>query len=481
MLAAMRILMAASEMAPFTGPGRLGEAVAGLTAALQERGHEVSLILPCYQAIREEKALAAAPTGVSMTIEVGARHLETEILEAHTPGGVQLFLVRRDDFFDRPDLYGSGGKTYEDNAERFTFFSKAAVELARRLIPAPDIIHAHDWPTALIPVFIRHRQLPFKTVLTIHHVARQGDFWGIDFGLTNLPGSWFSPTGIEFYGRVNFLKGGILHADAVTTVSELYARAIRTPESGAGLDAVLREQAGKLRGILNGTDSRNWNPATDTRIAKKYTPASLAGKKNCRDALLKTLGLDPRPRGPVFCIFTRPAAREGLDLLIPLLDRLLADDVRLVILEEGDHSRELDPVARRNPGRLAFRPDNDDLAHTVYAGSDVNLIPSHFEASGLEAMQGIRYGAVPITRATGGLHQILTDYDPTTDSGNAFLFYENTAEALWDTIRRAKRQFADTAAWRRLTRKAMESDFSWASAAAEYEKVYEELAGPASP
>jgi starch synthase len=477
----MRILMAASEMAPLARTGGLGDVIEGLPAELQNRGHEVSVILPYYRTIRENKALIVDPTGVMMTIEVGGRQIETEILEAQAPNDVQVFFVRRDEYFDRPEIYGSEGKAYEDNAERFVFFSKAAVELARRVIPAPDILHAHDWQTALIPVFIRHRQLPFKTVLTIHNIAYQGSFWGLDFGLTNLPGSYFGATGIEFYGRVNFLKGGILYADAVTTVSERYARDIQTPEYGAGLDAVVREHTGKLRGILNGADYKTWNPETDKLIARYYTPSALAGKKTCRDTLMKSLGLEPDPRGPVFCMVTRLAEQKGFDILIPLLDRLLADDVRLVILGEGDadYSRDLGVAAKRNPGRFAFRRAMDDaLSHQIYAGADVMLIPSHFEPCGLGAMYALKYGTVPIARASGGLHQILTDYDPTTATGNAFLFYEYTAEALWDSIVRAKQHFADAEAWQRLARDAMECDFSWASAAAEYEKVYEALVGP---
>jgi len=342
-------------------------------------------------------------------------------------------------------------------------------------------VHAHDWQTALIPVFVRHRQLPFKTVLTIHNIAYQGSFWGLDFGLTNLPASYFSASGIEFYGRVNFLKGGILYADAVTTVSERYAREIQTPEFGAGLDSVVREHAGKLKGILNGADYKTWNPATDKLVAKNYTPTSPAGKKTCRDALLRELKLEGNPRGPVFCMVTRLAEQKGFDILIPLLDRLLADDVRLVILGEGDadYSRDLDVAAKRNAGRFVFRQAMDDgLSHRIYAGADVMLIPSHFEPCGLGAMYALKYGTAPIARASGGLHQILTDYDPTTGTGNAFLFYDYTVEALCDSIGRAKRHFADEKAWRRLARQAMGCDFSWASAAQEYEKVYEELVGP---
>ena len=281
---------------------------------------------------------------------------------------------------------------------------------------------------------------------------------------------------------MNFLKGGVLYADAVTTVSERYAREIQTPEYGSGLDAVMREHAGKLKGILNGADYRTWNPATDRAIPKLYTPADLAGKKACREALLAELGLEKNPRGPVFTMVTRLAEQKGFDILIPLLDRLLADDVRLVILGEGDadYTRDLAGAAKRNPGRFAFRQGMDDaLAHRIYGvRRTMMLVPSHFEPCGLGAMYALKYGNVPIARASGGLHQILNDYDPSTGAGNAFLFYDYSREALWDSMGRAKRDFADAASWQRLARQAMECDFSWATAAAEYEKVYAALVGP---
>ena len=469
-------------MAPLARTGGLGDVLEALPAELQRQGNEVSVILPYYRSIRENKGLAVGPTGVVMTIEVGARKIETEILEGTAPNDVQVFFVRRDEYFDRSEIYGTDGRAYEDNAERFIFFSKAAVELAHRVSPTPDIVHAHDWQTALMPVFVRQRQLPFKTVLTIHNIAYQGSYWGVDFGLTNLPGSYFTASGVEFYGRLNFLKGGILYADAVTTVSERYARDMQTAEYGAGLENVMRENAKKLRGILNGADYRTWDPAGDARIAKKYSIKELEGKKVCREALLREAGLEGNPRGPVFCMVTRLAEQKGIDLLLPLLDRLLTDDVRLVILAEGDsdYSRELAMAAKRNAGRFAYRRAMDDgLAHRIYAGGDLTLIPSHFEPCGLGAMYALKYGTVPIARASGGLHQILTDYDPSTGMGNAVLFYEYTSEALWDSVGRAKQYFAEREGWERIMRQGMECDFSWGRAAAEYEKVYSGLVGGA--
>jgi starch synthase len=476
----MRILMAASEMSPLARTGGLGDVMEGLPGALEELGHEVSVILPYYQCIRENAAVKAEPTGVTMTIEVGGKQVVTELLEAQGPNEVQMFLVKQDEYFERPEIYGPEGKAFEDNAERFVFLSKAVVELARRVIPSPDILHVHDWQTALAPVFLKQRQLPMKTVLTIHNIAYQGSFWGLDFGLTNLPGSYFSGTGIEFYGRVNFLKGGILYADALTTVSEHYARDIQTGEFGAGLDAVVREHAGKLRGILNGADYRVWNPATDGLIAEQYSAANLKGKKTCKGALLEKAGLDAGPRGPVFCMVGRLAEQKGFDIVLPLLDRLLADDVRLVVLGEGDmqYARELTVAAKRNAGRMAFINKMDDgLAHAVYAGADMMLAPSHFEPGGISVMQALKYGTVPIARASGGLHQILTDYDPSAGSGNGFLFYDYTSEGLWDSMMRGKRLYAETEAWGRLMKEAMGCDFSWKSAAEEYVKVYEGVMG----
>lgn len=473
--------MAGTEMAPLARTGGLGDVLEALPAELEERGHEVSVILPFYRGIRENKGLNIQNTGVEMVVQVGMRRIETEILETRAPNDVQVFLVRRDEYFDRSGIYGAEGRAYEDNAERFIFFSKAVTELARRVNPSPDIVHAHDWQSALVPVFVRDYDLPFRTVLTIHNIAYQGSFWGFDFGLTNLPGHFFGANGVEFYGQLNFLKGGILYADAVTTVSERYARDIQTPEYGCGLDAVMRENAHKLTGILNGADYETWNPATDKLLSRKYKADSLTGKKTCRNALLKQLNLAANPRGPVFAMITRLAEQKGLDLLFPIIDRLLADDVRLVILGDGEatYSRELMVAAKRHTEKFAFQQGFDDkLAHLVEAGADITLIPSHFEPCGLSAMYSLKYGTIPVARATGGLHQIIQDYDPTSGTGNGFLFFDYNPEAFWDAIGRARKLFNDAETWKQLIQRAMAADFSWANAAEAYEEVYENLVGP---
>lgn len=476
----MKILLAGSELSPFARTGGLGDVLAGLPAALIARGHEVSVVLPCYRGLSEEKELSPRSTGVKLTAQIGAKRLEAEILQGETPNGVQVFLVRHDEFFNRAGLYGAEGRDYEDNAERFIYFSQVIIEVARRVVPALDILHVHDWHTALVPVLVKHRRLPLKTLLTIHNLAYQGEFWGIDFALTNLPGEYFRASGIEFYGRLNLLKGGILFADAVSTVSERYAREIQTPEFGCGLDAVIRENAWKLSGILNGAEYSVWNPATDKLLPKRYGPASLSGKKSCREALLAEVNLEPKPTGPVFAMVSRLAEQKGIDLLVPIIDRLLADDVRLVVLGEGDsgYERELIIASKRHPTRFAYRKSMDErFAHLIEAGADISLLPSRFEPCGLTAMYSLKYGTLPIARATGGLYQIIQDYDPTSGTGTGFLFFEFRPEAFWDAILRAKRLYQDNASWKELVRRAMATDFSWQKAVERYEMVYQRILG----
>ncbi|MCE9609286.1 MAG: glycogen synthase GlgA [Chthoniobacter sp.] len=467
----MKIVHIGSEMSPLARTGGLGDVLEGLPAALAAAGHEVSVVLPCYRGLRA----AARDTGVKIAVPLGGQTVRAEIWECRAPNGVQVFLVRADGFFDRAGLYGEDGRDYGDSAERFIFFAKAAVELARRIVPAPDILHAHDWQAALVPVLVRARRLPFRTVLTIHNLAYQGSFDSGAFGLTNLPGEFFSASGVEFYGRLNLLKGGLLYADALTTVSERYAREIVSPQQGNGLDAVVREHAAKLTGILNGADYAVWNPATDALLPAQYSAGAMAAKQACRDALLAECRLEPEPGGPVLALVSRLAEQKGIDLLLPLLDRLLADDVRLVILGEGDpaYERELFIASKRHAGRFTYHQGMEEkLAHLIYAGADAFLVPSHFEPCGLGAMYALKYGALPIARATGGLYETIQDYDPVSETGHGFLFYDTTSEALWDAIIRAKQYFADPVCWQALTQRAMACDFSWAKAVPAYEAVY---------
>lgn len=477
----MRILMISPEGPPLARATALVDVIEALPRELRARGHEVGIVMPYYRAIREDASVQHTDTGVTVDVRVGSKTYVAEFLSGRTAGGVQLFYVRCDEFFDRPGIYRDHGVAYEDNAARFIFFSKAALELARRLTPSPQILHVHDWAAALVPVLVHAGQMPFRTVLTIHHLAEQGSFWGLDFGLTNLPERYFTLRGLEYFGRLNLLKGGVLFADKVTTVSERYRREMLTPEGGCGLDIVLRGNAHRISAILNGANYERWNPATDPLLPRTYDATALEGKIVCREALLAEMQLAPEPRGPVFGMVTRLVPEKGFDVLMPVLDRLLSDDVRLIILGMGDpaYERALAIAARKYRGKFAYQESYDErLAHLIEAGADITLIPSRIEPSGLSAMYSLKYGALPVARATGGIHEIIADYDPTTDSGYGFLYYDASAAAFWDAIKRA-RDLYQRAVWTTLVQRAMTQEFSWRDAASHYEQLYSGLVGNA--
>jgi starch synthase len=476
----MRILMVSAEGPPLQRSGALIDVMNALPRELRELGHEVSVVLPHYREIRENAAFAQQETGITVDIRLGDKIYVAEYVEGHTDAGVQLFFVRCDAFFDRPGIYGEHGKAYEDNAARYIFFCKAAVELARRLTPSVQILHVHDWAAALVPVLVHAQHLPFSTVLTIHHVAEQGSFWGLDFKLTNLHERFFTLRGVEFFGRLNFLKGGILYADRITTVSEHYKREILSEEGGCGLQVVLWENSHKLTAILNGADYTRWNPSTDSLLPSRYETNTLSGKHFCREALIGGLGLALGPRGPVFGMVTRVVEEKGFAILMPILDRLLSDDVRLIILGEGDSGFEtaLAVAARKFPDKFVYQQHYDEkLAHVIEAGMDISLIPSRIEPSGLSAMYSLKYGALPVARATGGIQEIIEDYDPTMDRGYGFLCYHHSTDAFWDSVKRARETFRDQELWNVLMTRAMARDFSWDSAAGRYQQLFTELAG----
>ncbi len=470
--------MISSEGWPLARSGALADILVALPRELKARGHEIALAMPFYREIRENKKIKTKPLHVSLQVSLGERILSADLLEGRTAENLQIFFVRCDELYDRAGVYQERGQSYSDNAARFIFFSKAAVEVARRMNPTPEILHCHDWPAALVPVLVSHQGLPFPTVLSIHHLAEQGSFDSWDFALTNLPGRYFEPSGVEFFGRLNLLKGGILFANRVVVSSQTYAQEIQTPAFGEGLDVVLREHAHKLVGILGGADYKRWNPTTDKFLPARYDAGHLELKAVSRNALLDQLKLAPAPRGPVFGMVTRTVVAKGFDILMPVLDRLLADDVRLVILGKGDAAYEtgLAIAARRYADRLAYVHDYDEkLAHLIEGGSDIALIPSRVEPGGFSAMHSLKYGVIPIARGTRGIEQIIADYDPATNSGYGFLFYEYGSEALWDAIKRAKEIFHDRDEWSRLMERAIARDFSWQLAAESYERLYGEL------
>ncbi len=466
----MTILFAASEVAPHAATGGLGEVLASLPRFVEALGHDVVVVVPGYPTLMKD----ATPVDVRFSLPVGDALQPVTIYEKIQDDGTQLLLIHNDALFGRPGIYGDASAPYPDNAVRFILFSRAVVELAKRLQPSPSVLHLHDWQTALVPALVREQRLPFRTVLTLHNAAHQGSFPASDFALTNLPFHWMAPTGLEFYGSLNLLKGGILSADALTTVSSTYRRELLTPGGGCGLHDVLRGRSDVLHAIPNGVDPERWSPAP------RFSAESTAGKAECRRELLVEVGLRPNPDGPVFAMLGRLADQKGFDLLLPLLPRLFTDDVRLIVAGDGSPTlrRDLLAACRQHPAKFAFLSEWDpEFPKRLFSGADALLVPSHFEPCGLAPLNALRFGTVPIAHATGGLLENLTDYEPATGAGNALLYRDDASGALWDTIGRAGVLFRDKPIWQNLLGNAMRAVFPWESAAGALDALYRRLNG----
>lgn len=481
----MRILMAASEMTPFAKTGGLGDVVSALSAELARRGHDVMCCLPYYRSVREALP-KAKPVGLPLALPVGDEILTGDVLEVRLSERHRLLLIRRDEFFDRSELYHAGENDFEDNAERFLFFSKAVAELVAHSGFKPDVVHCHDWQSAFVPVATTYRRQtqPFeakgwaRTVFTIHNIAYQGLFPSTDFPLTNLPGEFFMPPALEFYGRMNLMKGGIVFADAVTTVSKRYAQEIQTPEGGFGLDPVLRSRRRDVVGILNGADYRTWNPAADPVLKAHYDADDLSGKRACRRDLVDTFGVEAGEKQPIAAVISRLTDLKGVDLLADAAEDLVKMGLVLVVLGKGAgrYEKLFAGMAKRWPKKVGVRIAQDEtLAHKTQAGADLLLMPSKFEPCGLTQMYALKYGTIPVVHATGGLDDTIRPYSRVSGQGNGFKFAAYTADALVAAVRGALGIYKEPKQWQRLMRNAMACDFSWQRGAQEYEKLYAAL------
>lgn len=469
--------MTASEMAPLATSGSMGTGVAVLARGLRALGHEVSVILPLHRAVREKCDLKK--TGVKFSVMVGNAKYATEIFEATAPDGTQVFLVGRDEFFDRSGLYGNESGDYQDNSTRFVFFTKCAMELARRMDPAPEVIHAHGWQTALAGVFVRDGRLPFRTVFTPHGLEYQGNFWSYDFALTNLPGDYFSARGLEFFGSLNLLKSGILFSDIVVLPGERFVAAAQTPSHGCGLEVVLRENAAKLAGIPDGQDLEGWDPALDPSLA---SPFSLRKIKSRAANAGKLAGAFDWEEGGLATFVVFADASDGLDGLFDSLDRLIPHGVRVGLLGRPHKTnlRAAEVAARKHRGHFGWLEEfTEEEARLALGGADFLLVPGPANPLSPWLMRGLVYGLIPVAFQAHGLFQLVTERRQ--GAGNGFYFSEASPDALVDACRKALEVITNSGEHEAMIRACMEADFSIKASSKAHESLYLRLVGaPAS-
>jgi len=468
----MNILFVATEMAPHAKVGGLADVMAALPQALARAGHGVSLAVPLHRSLK--KSGEFRPTDLTMEIMVAGRSWPARIWEGQR-GEVMLWGIERDEFFDRSHPYGDGKGDYPDSLDRFNFLARAAVELARYIEPTPDILHANDWHAALVPAHCAALGLPMKSVFTIHNLKYQGEFPAGEFSSLGLPSRMYSPEGLEFYGSVNLMKGAVLLADAVTTVSPTYAKEIQEEAQGFGLHEVLKGNSAKLTGILNGIDEESWNPATDHEIKTHYRPGAMRGREECRAALEIELGLEPANGRPIFGMVTRMAAEKGVNLALANADHLVRRGARLAILGTGDQGLEemATRLAEKHPRKVVVRREhNEGLARRIFSGADFFLMPSASEPCGLTQMYAMRYGAIPVVGDTGGLHDTVEEWEGAAKKGTGFLFHPHTEPALRGALDRALALWDEPAIMKTARQNGMKKEWGWGSAVPAYEKVY---------
>lgn len=477
----MHIVFAASECAPWAKTGGLADVVSALPRTLVKQGHKVSVFIPYYRQVAKSVPHAAIVLP-SVTIPYPSYNRFIRILDGGVTEGVQMYFVDCPEFFDRESFYATPSGDYPDNAERFGLLSRAVIE-ASKVLGIPDVFHVHDWQTAMLAVLLRStyyfdpvlRHVP--AVLTIHNAGYQGWFPPQTMETLLLPWDMFTYEKLEQNDKVNFLKGGIVYSDAITTVSRTYAEEIKTAEFGNGLEGALQQRSGDLFGILNGVDYEEWDPAIDPHIAAHYTVDNLAGKQECRRDLLHAFGLqDIADETAVIGVVSRFATQKGFDFIVEIVDRLVQEDMVLVMLGNGEeyYERLLVEMASRYPSKVRVQVKYDNvMAHKVEAGSDMFLMPSRYEPCGLNQIYSLKYGTVPVVRATGGLEDTI-DEQP-MGGGNGFKFWGYSSEALLDALQRALAVFRDKETWTKMMQRGMAKHFSWDKPAQEYTRVYDRV------
>jgi len=512
----LRILICSSEVVPFAKTGGLADVVGALSLALSELGHEVRVAMPKYAVINEKKY--GLKKRSVLEVPIAHRTVKGELWEGEMQRGedesretkgkpevqsakckvqseaphsalrtphsaLRMLFIAQDAYFNREGLYHEAGQDYKDNLARFTFFCRGTLEALKDLDWKPDVIHANDWQVALIPVYLKTLYAEDRffegvgTVFTVHNLAFQGTFESELLSLTGLSWDEFDPEKLEFYGKLNLMKGGIVYADVLNTVSRQYSEEIQTEAFGCGLEGLLESRADDLYGVLNGIDYGVWNPETDGYIARNYSSDDMSGKQVCKKALQKETGL-PKRDVPLIGIISRLTDQKGFDLIAEVIEEIMGLDLQLVLLGTGmpKYHKMFEQIGRRYPEKMGVRLTFDNaLAHRIEAGADMFLMPSRYEPCGLNQLYSLKYGTVPIVRATGGLADTIVDYTPErAEKGmaNGFVFQEYSGRALLVAIKRAVATYQDRETWEKLMQTGMQQDFSWMRSAREYVTLY---------
>lgn len=476
----LKVLFASSEVTPFAKTGGLADVSSSLPAAMASLGHQVRIVMPMYRSVME-RISEISQLEESLEVPFSERILRNKVFYSKLGQNLLIYFIRRDEFFDRSMLYGTSEGDYFDNPERFIFFSRGILELSKLIGFQPDIIHCNDWQTSLVPVYLKslYNDDPFfsnaRTVFTIHNLAYQGVFPKEYMAISGLSLELFSMKGLEYYGKMNFMKGGIIFSNIITTVSEKYAQEIQTSEYGYGMEGVLRDRGDDVYGVLNGVDYTDWNPKTDPYIAAHYDAKDLSGKKKCKKELMNIFKFDGPEGTPVIGIISRLAGQKGLDILAEGMDELLKLGCYVVLLGKGDekYEKKFMEFGKEHKKHLGVKIAFDNvLAHKIEAGSDMFLMPSRYEPCGLNQMYSLKYGTIPVVRATGGLDDTIREFDPETGKGNGFKFAEYSPKALIGAVEKALAVYQNRKFWLRLVKNAMNKDFSWKKSALRYEEIY---------
>ena len=474
----MKILFVVSEAAPFVKTGGLGEVTGSLPKALAKTGMDVRVVMPKYASISQAYIAAMQPI-YRCQVQMGWHRTRPCTVYSLVEDGVTFYFLENDYLFNRPEVYGAW-----DDGERFAFFCQGVLAALPGIGFQPDLIHCHDWQTAMLPLVLaaEYCQQPFyqeiATVLTIHNLKYQGIFPPALLEMFNLSADYFNDNCLEYYGNMNFLKGGIAAADGVTTVSPTYAREILTPDFGEGLDGFLRTRQDHLWGIINGIDQEVYDPARDVHIHQNFAAASVQLKAENKKHLQLELGLPIRPEVPLITLVGRLTGQKGMNLICPVLEEILQHDLQLVVMGNGEHQFE-DAFRywanHRSEKCKAVIGYQDDLAHRIYAAGDIFLMPSLFEPCGIGQMIAMRYGSLPLVRNTGGLRDSVYDYQPKSGEGNGFSFTGLRSSDLLSTLDRALAVYSQPAVWQRIMLRDMAADFSWQASSREYAALYQRL------